>query len=274
MNSTIVYKNGDRPFRCTVAQATVLDALNGLTKGGMASVKGYRPTTNYTTPPVQDLQVITAFNYGKFMARKKKALESISYADVAEDIAKAPKLSALSSSACLDQFNSSRKAQIDSIDTTASGDRSDAHRQGHDRCYIQVADGVKVNLVTVKDNAGLEQPVLTDGLPTVASILLPVLEVKKTVREAGVYKVVNSGPKVLMDKIITKHLNIRCASMKTLSLRDGNFEAVNLSHQKITPTSLRVTDNQYKLLSLLESCGFDGEVTAVLEAMKAQGVKL
>lgn len=274
MNSSIVYKNGDRPFRCTVAQATVLDALNGLTKGGMASVKGYRPTTGYVKSPVQDLQVITAFSYEKFITRKRKALESITYADVAEDIAKSPKLSALTAAACLDQFNSSRQAQVDSIQTTLGGDRSDAHRQGHDRCYIHVADGVKVNLVTAKDNDGLEQPVLTDGIPTVASILLPVLEVKKTVREAGEYKVVNSGPKVLMDNIIKKHLKMRCANYKALSLRDGNFESVNLSHQKITPASLRVTDNQYKLLSLLESCGFDGEVTAVLEAMKAQGVKL
>ena len=79
------------------------------------------------------------------------------------------------------------------MNTTLSGDRSDSHRAGHDRCYAHVADGVKVNFVTEKDKDGLMQPVLTDGLPTAASIMVSYLEINRTTRKEGEYKVVNSG---------------------------------------------------------------------------------
>lgn len=269
----ITYKNGDKPFRCTQAHADTLDALASLNKGGIGAVKGYRPTTGYVPgkSPVVDMQILTRFEYGKLNARKAKALEGITFADVAEDIAKHDKLRALSAAACLDLFNTAKQAALDSIAKTAEGDRDDAHRQGHDRCYARICDGVKVHLVTEKRDDGLMHPVLTDGLPTLASIMVPYLELNKTVRVEGEYKVVNSGPKVLMDNIIARKLNARSVGYKTLSLKEGNFEALHVGKKSITPDDLKTVDvsmSKSKLVALLEAAGFTGDAAALVEALE------
>lgn len=275
MTTIVTYKNCDTPFRCTPAQAETLDRLSALRKGGFGSVKGYRPTTGYVPgkTPVVDMQIITRFETNKLYTRKRAALEAITFADVAEDIAKADKLRALPSGECLDLFNKAKAAAIESIDKTLEGDRSDAHRQGHDRCYSRVADGVKVHLVTEKGADGLMHPVLTDGLPTLASIMVPYLEINRTVRVPGEYKVVNSGPKVLMDNVIAKHMNARSVGYKTLSLKEGNFESLAVGKQNITPDDLKTVEiamSKSKLVALLEALGFDGDAIALTEALEAE----
>jgi hypothetical protein len=272
MTTTTIYKNGDKPFRCTPAQAETLDRLAALRKGCIGSVKGYQPTTGYVPgkTPTVDLQIITRFEYGKLNARKKSALQALTFADVAEDIAKAPKLSALPAGECLTLFQTAVAAAIESIEKTEAGERDDAHRQGHDRCYARIADGVKVNLVTEKVD-GLMQPVLTDGLPTLASIMVPYLELHKTVRIPGEYKVVNSGAKVLMDNVVAKHLNQRSVGYKTLSLKEGNFEAITVDRQTITPDDLKTVElaaSKSKMMALLEAAGFSAEAAAIMEALQ------
>ena len=274
MTQTIIFKNGDKPFRCTQAQADTLDVLSSLNKGGIGAVKGYRPTTGYLPgkSPVVDMQILTRFEYGKLNVRKRAAMEAIKFGDVAEDIAKAPKLKALSTEVCLDLFNTAKDAAIASIDKTAAGDRDDAHRQGHDRCYARICDGVKVHLVTEKRDDDLMHPVLTDGLPTLASIMVPYLELNKTIRVEGEYKVINSGPKVLMDNIITKKLNARSVGYKTLSLKEGNFEAIRVGKKSITPDDLKTVDvsmSKSKLVALLEAAGFSGDASKLVESLTA-----
>lgn len=278
MTATTIYKNGDKPFRCTIAQSETLDRLAALRKGCIGSVKGYRPTTGYVEgkTPVVDLQIITRFEYGKLNARKRKALEAITFADVAEDIAKAAKLKSLPAGECLDLFIKCRDAAIASIDKTANGERDDAHREGHDRCYARIADGVKVNLVTEKRADGLMHPVLTDGLPTLASIMVPYLELNKTIRVEGEYKVVNNGAKVLMDNVIAKHMNLRSVGYKTLSLKEGNFESLHVDKQTITPDDLKTVEvamSKSKLVALLEALGFDGNAIALTEALEIASTK-
>jgi hypothetical protein len=278
MTATTIYRNGDKPFHCTIAQSETLDRLSALRKGCIGSVKGYRPTTGYVEgkTPVVDLQIITRFEYGKLNARKRKALESLTFADVAEDIAKAPKLKSLPAGDCLTLFNTARDAAIASIDKTAEGDRDDGHRQGHDRCYARIVDGVKVNLVTEKRDDGLMHPVLTNGLPTLASIMVPYLELNKTIRVEGEYKVVNSGAKVLMDGVIAKHLNLRSVGYKTLSLKEGNFESLHVDKQTITPDDLKTVEvamSKSKLVALLEALGFDGNAIALTEALEIASTK-
>jgi hypothetical protein len=263
MTATI-YRLGDQPFNCTQAQADALDRLTALSKGGIGSVKGYRPTTGYVTGkcPVVDLQIITRFEYGKLNARKRAALDGITFTDCAEAIAKHPKLKALPAGECLDLFNSCKAAAIASIDKTAEGDRSDAHRQGHDRCYVRIADGVKAHLVTEKRDDGLMHPVLaTNGLPTLKSIMVPYIELNRTVRVEGEYKTVNSGPKVLMDGVIAGMLNSRSVGYKTLSLNE-NFESLKASGQTFTPDDLKeasvtLTGSKSKVTALLEALGID-----------------
>ena len=268
----ITYRNADKPFRCTQAQADTLDRLAAMRKGCIGSVKGYRPTTGYVPgkTPVVDMQIITRFDTSKLYARKVEALNAVTFADAAEAIAKHPKLAALPTGEALTLFNTAKDAAIASLTKTLDGDRDDAHREGHDRCYARVADGVKVHLVTEKVD-GIMVPVLTDGLPTLASIMVPYLELNRTVRVPGEYKVVNSGPKVLMDNVIAGLLNARSVGYKTLSLKEGNFDSLNVDKQSITPDDLKTVEiaaSKSKLVALLEACGFSGDAAALVEALQ------
>jgi len=257
-----VYKNTDTPFNCTAAQADTLDRLSAMRKGSIGSVRGYKPTTDWVQVPTVDLQIITRIETKNLYARKKLALEGIDYADVAEDIAKHPKLAALPAGEALTLFNTAKDAALASIEKTATGDRDDAHRQGHDRCYARVVDGVKVNFVTEKGKDGLKYPVLTNGLPTAESIMVSYLELNRTYRVQGERKVVNSGPKVLMDKVIESKMNSRSVGFKTLSLKEGNFESITIDKQTITPADLipvSLNMSRSKLVSLLEASGFDAD---------------
>lgn len=279
MSNLTTYKNAASPFRCTAAQAEMLDRLAALNKGGIGSVKGYRPDGKKFIngiAPKYDLQIITRFETTKLYDRKVKALQAITFADCATDIAKHPKLSGLSSAACLAQFEACKDAAIASMTKTLDGNRDDAHREAHDRNYVRIADGVKVNLVTAKNADGNEIPVLTGGLPTVASILLPYLELRKTIVEASEYKPVNSGPKVLMDNIIKSKLNKRSVEIKQLSLKADNFDSLNVGKQHITADDLTTVDvsmSKSKLVALLEACGFTGDALALSEALEAESAK-
>lgn len=205
------------------AQAESLKALTETRKGGFARVYGYKPTSDWETSPVQDIVLITRFSTEKLYERKMKAINALNFNDVEEAITKTPKLAALSVAAQYKLFDERKQMVLDSMEKTLDGDRSDAHRQGHDRCYLTLAEGVKVNYVTEKV-AGLQQPVLTDGFPTVESIMIAYLENSKTTRVAGVRKVVNSGTPKLMGNAIDNALNSKSVGLKYLSLKEDNFE--------------------------------------------------
>lgn len=208
----------------TAQQAQTLEALVQTRKGGFARVYGYKPTTDYVVSPVQDIVAVTRFSTEKLYKRKTKALNSITFDDVKGAIAKTPKLAALSVAAQEALFNERKQGMIDTMAKTLSGNRDDAYREGHDRCYMQLAEGVKVNYDTEKRSDGLKHPVLTDGFPTVASILLTYLENSKVTRVAGQRKIVNSGAPVLMTDAIESLLNKKSVGIKTMSLRSDNFE--------------------------------------------------
>ncbi len=208
----------------SAAQAESLKALTETRKGGFARVYGYKPTSDWVTSPVQDIVLITRFSTEKLYARKVKAINELTFDDVKDAIAKNPKLAALSLAEQEALFNERKAMEVDSMTKTLDGDRDDAHRQGHDRCYLHLDQGVKVNYVTEKDADGLMQPVLTDGFPTVASIMLSYLENSKSTRVEGVRKVVNSKPPKLMSNAIESVLNKKSVGLKMLSLKEDNFE--------------------------------------------------
>lgn len=214
-------------------QADVLEALTLTRKGGFARVYGYKPSSNYEVPPVQDIVMVTRFSTEKVYERKRKALESITFDDVKDTIAREPKLKALTVAEQEALFNERLQEMVNSLTKTLNGDRSDAHRQGHDRCYLHIAEGVKVNYVTEKGKDGLMHPVLTDGFPTVASIMLTYLENSKVTRVEGVRKVVNSKPPKLMSNAIESVLNKRSVGIKTLSLKEDNFERLVIDNEVV-----------------------------------------
>lgn len=225
--------NGQQ-FRATAEQAEALESLSVARQGGIATVYGYVATSDRVKPTVYDAQLITRFSVENLYKRKMAALSDLRFSDVKEFIDADPVLSKLSETELLTIFNTRKAKEVDSMNTTLAGDRSDAHRQGHDRCYARVADGIKVHFVTEKVD-GLMQPVLTDGLPTVASIMVACLELNRNVREPGEYKVVKSGAPVLMSNAIYKALNKRSVGLKFLSLKEGNFERLIVARNAYLP---------------------------------------
>lgn len=231
-SKTLVVVPGGKVW-ATRQQADTLEALTLTRKGGFARVYGYKPASNYEVPPVQDIVMVTRFSTEKVYERKRKALESITFDDVKDAIAREPKLKALTVAEQEALFNERLQEMVNSLTKTLNGDRSDAHRQGHDRCYLHIAEGVKVNYVTEKGPDGLMHPVLTDGFPTVASIMLTYLENSKVTRVEGVRKVVNSKPPKLMSNAIESVLNKRSVGIKTLSLKEDNFERLVIDNEVV-----------------------------------------
>ena len=231
---SLVTVNGHK-FMATRAQADTLAVLTDARKGGFARVFGYVATSGRTIPTIYDATVTTRFSYTKLLERKRKVLESLTL-DAIKPFIASPKLKELSDEKLSEVFTIRKNKELASIETTTSGDRSDAHRQGHDRCYANIADGVVVHYVTEKGADGLMHPVIVDGFPVADSIMLNVLEVSRTVHQKGEYKVVNSGPDVLMSKAIeaaAKASGLR--SIARLSLKEDSFDRLAIAGDVIMP---------------------------------------
>lgn len=229
---TLITVEGGKVW-ATQQQADTIQALSETRKGGFARVYGYKPSTGYEISPVQDIVMVTRFNVAKLYQRKIKALHEIEFKDIKASITKTSKLAALNDADLEALFVERKQMLVDSMKKTLTGDRDDAHRQGHDRCYLHIAEGIKVNYVTEKGKDGLMHPVLTDGFPTVASIMVTYLENSKVTREEGKYKAVNSGNPVLMTNIIEAQLNSKSVGLKMLSLKEDNFERLVIDNEVV-----------------------------------------
>ena len=237
LRTLIENENGERVWispEMNEALTTLLETRHG----GVACVHGYIPTTNYIQPPVIDIQMITRFQYTRLLERRKTALEAITFEDVAPHINPDSILGAKDTDAQRTIFEARKAKEIASIDKTLSGDRSDAHRQAHDRCYTHFGNGIKLHLITEKDEDGYKQPVLMDGYPIADSIMVSHLELNRKVQKDGVIKQVNSGAPVLMSKAIKRVLNNRSVGLRMLSLRPDNFERLTIDRQSIIPEQM------------------------------------
>lgn len=131
-------------------------------------------------------------------------------------------------------FDARKATLIESLERSLDGDRSDAHREAHDRCYVHIGD-VKLHLDTEKVDGRMEPVVDADGAVLVKTVMVKYLELNvKTVKE-GVRKVVNSGAPVRMEKLIESCLNKRSVGFKTLSLKEDNFEEFKIDNRTIEP---------------------------------------
>ena len=220
----------------TPSQSDVLEVLEHCNTGGVAGVHGYIATSKRITPETADYQVITRFNYGRLLQRAVIAVKGVDIADVNMDIIPDHKLKGKTRA---QWFVEAKAKLIESAKRTLDGNRNDARRQGHDRCYVKFADGVKAHLLTEKRQDGLMHPVLTDGYPTVESIKLSVLVLNKTVTVEGEYKPVNSGALVLAKNAINKVLNQRSIGLRTLSLKAGNFDSLTIDHNVIIDKDIK-----------------------------------
>lgn len=222
-------------FRCTEAQRETLEKLQKIVRGGIGTVHGYVMTSGRTVPEKADIQFLTAFSTKRLYERKLAALESITFEEVAPNLT-APKLAALTEAERRSTFDDRKQKEIDSLRKSIDGtDRSDAHRQAHDRCYCEIGPGVKVHYRTEKDVDGIKQPVLINDLPVVESIMLTIIEIKRSVIEPGEYKKVNSGAPVLTSNAIKRTMNLRSTNLKTLSLKEDNFDSLVVDHNTFLP---------------------------------------
>lgn len=223
-------------FWCTLALASVLDTLRECAGGRFAAIIGYVPVgKDWIEAPVYDATFTSRFDTQKLYQRKLEALQAITFADVAEAIAKEPKLSALDTDTLESIFNTRKAMEVASLLRTRED--TAAHREGQARCHATVEDGlphgVRVHYVTEKGADGLMYPVLKDGLPIAESIRVHALEQSRTYRKQGTRKVVNSGAPVLMGNAIASLTNKRSVGLTSFTLRD-NFEALRIDGETIT----------------------------------------
>lgn len=210
-------------------QSDTIAVLQESRKGGFARIYGYVAESGRTSPTVYDATVTTRFSYSNLIQRQREAIEAITVHDIMDRAKGVEKLANLPLSKVETILNERKAKEIASFDKTLSGDRDDAHRAAHDRCYLHVADGVSIHYLTEKNEEGIKVPVLLNGNPIADSIMLNVLEVSRNIREPGEYKVVNSGAPVLVSKIIKSILKERgVRSMKRVSLKEGKFERVSI----------------------------------------------
>ena len=233
--------NDGRTVNLTASQVEAIQTLSNTRKGGVGSVTGYKPTSNYVEgkEPVQNIQLIANFSTANLYARKIKALQEIEYGDVVKHLFDDEKLSSLSMNETLDIFNARKAMMIASMQKSLDGARDDAYRAAHDLCYVIIGD-VKCHLVTEKktvDGKKTTVPVMDKkGNVTVASIMVNYLELNKTTVVEGERKPKpNSGLPVLMSNAIKKCLNKRSVDLKTLSLKADNFTSFKVDKKEFLP---------------------------------------
>lgn len=238
MSFTVYTTDDGVKFRCTQAQADTLAKLRDIIAGGIGTVHGYVATSGRVVPEKADIQFITHFSVARLYERKAAALRSLTYADIAEHAERHEKVAALSESERLDLFEQRKDQELASLEKTLEGDRSDNYRQAHDRCYTRIAKGVKIHFRTFDEKytedgktKKRKMPEMIGGLPVAESINLEILELNRKVIEPGEYKVVNSGASVLIKNAMLKGMNSRSVGLKTLSLKEDNFDSLVVSRK-------------------------------------------
>jgi hypothetical protein len=242
-----------RKVSVTPAQKSAIETLVNSRKGGFATVHGYVPSTNWVVSPIQDINMITKFSTSKLYERKINALNNISFKDVSELIKQDDKLSALPFDKVEDIFNTRKQMLIDSMNKTLEGDRSDNYRLAHDTFYTFFDNGVKVNLKSKTVNGQRLLETNEKGEFLVNSIMVHYLPLStKTIKE-GERKVVNSGAPVRMSNIIDKLLNKKSVSLRTLSLKEGNFDSLTIDNKTLTEQDVSGYFNKEQQTLLLET---------------------
>lgn len=233
---TLIDADGQK-FWASTDQAASLNVLNDTRRGGLARIYGYVAKSGRVEPTVYDATITTRFSYKALVERKLKATKALTlnsilpYLDLSN-----PKFKGVGTVKLEAIFDERKGDEVSSLE----GNGNDAQRDAHNRCYAHIAHGIVVHYTTEKSATdGLMHPVLIDGFPMAESIMLNVLEVKRNVRNAGTYKVVNSGAPVLISNAIKAKLKADgIRSMKRLSLKEGNFERIAIDGEVMLPEDM------------------------------------
>lgn len=231
---TTLTDNSGNPVHVSEQMAHAIEAMKRVNQNGLGIIKGYIPKTNYITRPVVNIQFMTNINYHKLVERQKRFTERVKLED-ARKFMTSEKFDSVSDDDLQATFDQRKQKLIESYDKTLSGDRTDSHRQAHDRNYRYFDGGIKVNLITEKNDEGVQEPVLdSKGIPTARAIILTVIELDRETVKKGEKKKVNSGVPVLTGNAINDVLREqRTPFVTTLTLNDENFDSIVVSGQKL-----------------------------------------
>lgn len=233
----------------------LLTALSAPKRGHFAYVQGHISGLDddaCITPHVSNIMFATNPRYDRYLERLQAKVKRIGFARFAKFILTA-KLGnstfAARITAKLDEENAKGKAKGKQPVTLAglfdackaakladyaaklAGTFTSAAAEAHNTCYATV-NGWKCHLVTATNpETGRKEPVLTNGLPTVRSVMLSFFQVRRWTVTEGEWRTVNSASKTLVNDAIERMTRI--PTWKTFSLQKGNFAKVTLEGETI-----------------------------------------
>ncbi len=203
--------------------ATVHNHVSG-TPGKDKCIRSRRSTINF----------ISKFHYTRLVRRWRDAAASVELSDVSLDDKAAA------------QFNKAKEELLASYDRTLGETAepvNEGHREGHVRCYLKSSAGIKCHLVTEYGEVNgrkVKVPVLAEnGLPTVQSIMVSVLQLHQTIHDEGEYKPTKSQAKTIAKNAIKAIAEGVAPKFKMLSLKGDNFDKLTIDGECVTPDQLK-----------------------------------
>lgn len=215
--------------------ATALDDLDSCPGGAFATVHDYASGTpgkdKCIRSKVSTINFISKFHYKRVVAKWLDAARKVEASSLTLD----PKAAA--------KFDDAKAELIASYERTLGlTDKpvNEGHRAGHVRCYVHTSTGIKCHLVTEYDKElKCMVPVLAEnGLPTVKSIMVSVLQRSQTVHDKGEYKPTKHQWKTVAKNAIEAVAHKVAPPFKMLSLKADNFSSLTIGGEVVTPEDL------------------------------------
>ena len=236
---TVSYEGGQVEVAMSESAAKVIDAINETQRGSFGYVQDFNSgkvgEDKCERPSVSNIWFLSNPRYDKSVARMVASVTALDLAAVSErsgglwqkmrDKATAGKkdVTAL--------FDTAKTNILTSLAKTEAGDRSDALRQAHDRCYVRL-DKVTIHLATAPDAAGIMQPILNEnGLMVVDGAMLPFYPIQRVYADKGKWGETDSRALTLMQDAI--RLATKLPTFKRISMARLNFTRITFNSQTI-----------------------------------------
>jgi len=237
---TVSYFGQNVEISVTDQTALVIDAVNETGRGQFGyiqnHVSGVPGKDKCVRPSVSNIWFLTNPRYDRYLARLREAVAALDIAKVSaltpikrwdelrEKAAKGKKdLTAL--------FATAKEEILASIEKTASGDRSDGYREGHDRCYVRLGN-VTIHLVTAPGEDGIMVPIRDENGRMIADgCMLPFYTIKRVYADKGEWEETDSRALTIAKECIRKATGLY--DFKTFNLAKANFTAITFNSQTI-----------------------------------------
>lgn len=292
----VQYQNVETEIALSDDLAAVLDEVASAKRGRFAFVSEHHSGVNdpkCVRPTVSDKWFISNPSYPKYLQRKGAAIlaladevqvfQLISVRDagklqnkLAEENAKATakKKTAVTMSVL---FQEAKKALLESIAATQTGDRTDGYRIGHDACYAKFTSGdvgVSLHLKTENDGEGHKRPVFGFmGLMEADSVMLPYFLITRRMVDAGEWLPTDSKALTLMKRAIEEASGV--PEWTNLSLGVGNFKHITLNSAEIRGKLGEMVKSaaETAFIALLRDiCALNGSILETLDQEAQMGV--